>query len=136
MWPHERHLCRLRQELAPHEEAFVIDQRLALADDERIGDELSGDGPTYRVANAHKCEVFGPLAVKDAQLVGDVLLVRGVPVEVIGPDIEERRDVEARFIEVVKLERRELQDERAGLPGRSEERRVGKECRSRWSPYH
>src|SRR5882762_6913887 len=26
---------------------------------------------------------------------------------------------------------------RAALPGiRSEERRVGKECRSRWSPYH
>src|SRR2546428_4464546 len=24
----------------------------------------------------------------------------------------------------------------AGLPMRSEERRVGKECRSRWSPYH
>src|SRR6266480_3705282 len=23
-----------------------------------------------------------------------------------------------------------------GEPGRSEERRVGKECRSRWSPYH
>src|SRR6266404_8681146 len=23
----------------------------------------------------------------------------------------------------------------AGYPGRSEERRVGKECRSRWSPY-
>src|SRR5258707_3981295 len=23
-----------------------------------------------------------------------------------------------------------------GLPHRSEERRVGKECRSRWSPYH
>src|SRR2546422_3521050 len=28
--------------------------------------------------------------------------------------------------------RREL----AELTGRSEERRVGKECRSRWSPYH
>src|SRR5437016_13962556 len=26
--------------------------------------------------------------------------------------------------------------EAAGLPPRSEERRVGKECRSRWSPYH
>ena len=26
--------------------------------------------------------------------------------------------------------------ERRGLKGRSEERRVGKECRSRWSPYH
>ena len=25
---------------------------------------------------------------------------------------------------------------RSGLCGRSEERRVGKECRSRWSPYH
>ena len=24
----------------------------------------------------------------------------------------------------------------AGEPLRSEERRVGKECRSRWSPYH
>ena len=24
----------------------------------------------------------------------------------------------------------------AGQPGRSEERRVGKECRSRWSQYH
>ena len=23
-----------------------------------------------------------------------------------------------------------------GIPVRSEERRVGKECRSRWSPYH
>ena len=23
-----------------------------------------------------------------------------------------------------------------GVKGRSEERRVGKECRSRWSPYH
>src|SRR3989454_5556822 len=26
--------------------------------------------------------------------------------------------------------------ERLGARGRSEERRVGKECRSRWSPYH
>ena len=24
----------------------------------------------------------------------------------------------------------------SGTPARSEERRVGKECRSRWSPYH
>ena len=26
--------------------------------------------------------------------------------------------------------------ERVTVTGRSEERRVGKECRSRWSPYH
>src|SRR2546427_10954969 len=29
-----------------------------------------------------------------------------------------------------------FQDLRYGLRMRSEERRVGKECRSRWSPYH
>src|SRR3712207_618494 len=28
------------------------------------------------------------------------------------------------------------EDHIATLTGRSEERRVGKECRSRWSPYH
>ena len=27
-------------------------------------------------------------------------------------------------------------EDKATLPTRSEERRVGKECRSRWSPYH
>ena len=30
----------------------------------------------------------------------------------------------------------ELQSELGHLGVRSEERRVGKECRSRWSPYH
>src|SRR2546422_11204435 len=29
-----------------------------------------------------------------------------------------------------------LRDDRRHLQDRSEERRVGKECRSRWSPYH
>ena len=31
---------------------------------------------------------------------------------------------------------REKYGESKPLKGRSEERRVGKECRSRWSPYH
>src|SRR3989475_5370824 len=35
---------------------------------------------------------------------------------------------EERFYEVVA--------ETLAITGRSEERRVGKECRSRWSPYH
>src|SRR3712207_8563065 len=34
-----------------------------------------------------------------------------------------------------RLEKIELAVERGGV-ARSEERRVGKECRSRWSPYH
>ena len=36
---------------------------------------------------------------------------------------------------IVQLQIKEL-DECAKLLRRSEERRVGKECRSRWSPYH
>ena len=32
--------------------------------------------------------------------------------------------------------RREDRSSDGGVKGRSEERRVGKECRSRWSPYH
>src|SRR3712207_9291381 len=39
----------------------------------------------------------------------------------------------SRTIEV--LDQRGIAD-RFLSPGRSEERRVGKECRSRWSPYH
>src|SRR2546430_9008976 len=31
---------------------------------------------------------------------------------------------------------RHREDQPADRPQRSEERRVGKECRSRWSPYH
>src|SRR5258708_40250984 len=37
--------------------------------------------------------------------------------------------------EVSKLHRAES-DRRSDIRKRSEERRVGKECRSRWSPYH
>src|SRR2546430_14697262 len=35
----------------------------------------------------------------------------------------------------VKLVKMDI-DKHPSIPGRSEERRVGKECRSRWSPYH
>ena len=35
-----------------------------------------------------------------------------------------------------KYQYRLSQKAEADLDGRSEERRVGKECRSRWSPYH
>src|SRR3712207_9261731 len=45
---------------------------------------------------------------------------------------------EARVIEA-RLAEADLESLRGALEGaqaRSEERRVGKECRSRWSPYH
>ena len=42
---------------------------------------------------------------------------------------EERKVVVDGFIEILK-------DKEFDVVARSEERRVGKECRSRWSPYH
>ena len=43
----------------------------------------------------------------------------------------------AGTVQVLVLLSTEEQLKRKGVtPRRSEERRVGKECRSRWSPYH
>src|SRR3712207_9442288 len=48
----------------------------------------------------------------------------------------QRREV-ARVVVVCPTDHLRLQwAEAADRMGRSEERRVGKECRSRWSPYH
>src|SRR2546423_13224552 len=75
--------------------------------------------------------------IEDAEVVDDDLgiLDGAVQVEVVG---EER----VSFVPVVG--RQVTSDITLGLrsighlnsPPRSEERRVGKECRSRWSPYH
>nr|WP_073994930.1 hypothetical protein [Enterococcus faecium] len=45
--------------------------------------------------------------------------------------IDELENGEERISEPVDPKEKERQDQE-----RSEERRVGKECRSRWSPYH
>ena len=47
----------------------------------------------------------------------------------------EALDAARRAAEELLARERELRT-RAGADDRSEERRVGKECRSRWSPYH
>src|SRR5256885_2741187 len=65
----------------------------------------------------------------------------------VGFPVHIRRRAEALFhlfeirLRPVVLERRSaaarpLGARQAGFASRSEERRVGKECRSRWSPYH
>src|SRR5256885_13898627 len=41
---------------------------------------------------------------------------------------------EGPFYQMQRMDR--YKEVLAGLQARSEERRVGKECRSRWSPYH
>src|SRR5215813_7181881 len=48
--------------------------------------------------------------------------------------IEGRRD--SRVLKIIEGTPITKGGETATIDGRSEERRVGKECRSRWSPYH
>src|ERR1041385_2120249 len=62
--------------------------------------------------------------VREAQFLGEDL----PPVELAARNL----DVAARVFERAQMA---LAREKHRLP-RSEERRVGKECRSRWSPYH
>ena len=40
------------------------------------------------------------------------------------------------YFNVCKIKDENLLDNEKAIERRSEERRVGKECRSRWSPYH
>ena len=48
------------------------------------------------------------------------------------------KEYEKRLGAYIKLNTIEINDEKVKVENttRSEERRVGKECRSRWSPYH
>ena len=45
------------------------------------------------------------------------------------------KEISKKIKEQLKVEVEEIKNKYNRLP-RSEERRVGKECRSRWSPYH
>src|SRR3712207_2222161 len=40
------------------------------------------------------------------------------------------------MLEILRVVFTATDDDHLSIVGRSEERRVGKECRSRWSPYH
>ena len=44
--------------------------------------------------------------------------------------------LEQAYKQVKKVDTSNSRFEIPKIEGRSEERRVGKECRSRWSPYH
>src|SRR6266496_240351 len=51
-------------------------------------------------------------------------------------ELEEGKDLGHALNDAMAAIERENEELRGVLPLRSEERRVGKECRSRWSPYH
>ena len=55
------------------------------------------------------------------------------------PDIKqtgEKQPLHPRIVPKGTIGQDEFLDRVHKFTGRSEERRVGKECRSRWSPYH
>ena len=57
----------------------------------------------------------------------------------IMPDVSEEQIKlweNSKVLEYVVIDDRKMYFKRAVRSSRSEERRVGKECRSRWSPYH
>src|SRR3989440_11979885 len=71
-------------------------------------------------------------------LTGDVFIARISAMELI-IDARDRRDQDVieKFISLFEFaELSEVIGQDRVKKGRSEERRVGKECRSRWSPYH
>src|ERR1039458_5980604 len=77
-----------------------------------------------RYRNDKKCSAYAN--VSDAELTSKVYEVYHHLGEWLLGKTE--ADIERRYLEIGA--------ERAGQGVRSEERRVGKECRSRWSPYH
>ena len=75
--------------------------------------------------------------IPDAEMVAVTLLREALDVPVY---INPPRDIPGTYVRITRLGgvQRNLVTDSAliGVNCRSEERRVGKECRSRWSPYH
>src|SRR2546427_12022524 len=118
-------------------EADVLEQRrqggrhrrfhlVGVADD--AGEELAAAGALEEAEREH-LEVLEQL---DAQVADDALLDRDAP---------DGRGVREGVLEYQRAQqhRHDVAERPLGRSRgeqRSEERRVGKECRSRWSPYH
>src|SRR2546430_3834227 len=68
--------------------------------------------------------------------IGDVASIRDLPFVQHGITLDPRIEIDAAHFRDHSLEVHLLNDSGTRANIRSEERRVGKECRSRWSPYH
>src|SRR3712207_6427446 len=78
--------------------------------------------------NVFTGKLGGPLA-DFAQLIGEVVAVERAPITFAVEEGKGSLRIGSGMSPVVEADM-------ASYMGRSEERRVGKECRSRWSPYH
>ena len=70
------------------------------------------------------------------RLQGEFVLVLAPGESRSAQTLEAERVLEALLGALAPSEAARLAARITGIPRRSEERRVGKECRSRWSPYH
>ena len=76
-----------------------------------------------------------PEAIKLAPLIRRMRQNPSIDLRVISTG--QHREMLQQVLQVFEISiDKEFQIMRAGQTPRSEERRVGKECRSRWSPYH
>src|SRR5712664_90115 len=73
----------------------------------------------------------GVVTAAQARLLGEITRTTGRNIA----DVTTRQQVQLRWVTIEGVPEIMARLEAAGL-SRSEERRVGKECRSRWSPYH
>src|SRR2546426_9856221 len=81
-------------------------------------------------------DLGGPITVPVGKAtLGRVMNVIGEPVDKLGPIVSETRSPIHRHAPELDQQNTNLEMFETGIK-RSEERRVGKECRSRWSPYH
>ena len=74
-------------------------------------------------------------------LLNDFLIYMGRSlINIIGAENNKFNDIATIYssvpIDIILYERNKDMDKMENIVLRSEERRVGKECRSRWSPYH
>src|SRR3712207_9086561 len=106
---------------------------------------IKSDGRRYYVCSQHRkrgrCEHvrFHRLGETEERVERFVLGLIQEP-EVLREKVEEQAERERRALRHTGREAKGIRSRLDKLEimedGRSEERRVGKECRSRWSPYH
>src|SRR6266498_4461520 len=76
----------------------------------------------------------GDLTREELRVRSEELKRRADELQKIANDLSQQAQVKGR--ELVDEAKRQWERSGVGQRPRSEERRVGKECRSRWSPYH
>ena len=106
--------------------------------------QVEGEGNLIKVGNANPKFTMGwnntftyrNLSLSfliDSRFGGEVLSQTQADMDMFGVT---QVTADARNAGFVMLEGNRIEDVKSFYKNRSEERRVGKECRSRWSPYH